>query len=211
MIRTSCYVASRMCLRWLTSRMSPNFNLLNFSKLQTGDWHCIWTEFARVQKIFEYFEVVLHETEPQIVMALTGTGWTTWRTCVRRSWWRGWRPPTQLIFSGLFYHNLKQAVPLFGGLTPLFHKNINKIPSLAHKYNAGPLKSFALAMISRNVEEVMTAFFISRNVNCTKSANNVWQGWKKEPKTKSAKKTQRAKKGDEDQGLEGVDPLRAGE
>ena len=27
--------------------------------------------------------------------------------------------------------------------------------SLAHKYNAGPLKSFALAMISRNVEEVM--------------------------------------------------------
>ena len=48
----------------------------------------------------------------QIVMALTGTGWTTWRTCVRRSWWREWRPPTQLIFSGLFYHKLKQAVPL---------------------------------------------------------------------------------------------------
>ena len=29
------------------------------------------------------------------------------------------------------------------------------LDSLAHKYNAGPLKSFALAMISRNVEEVM--------------------------------------------------------
>ena len=39
-----------------------------------------------------------------------------------------------------------------------------KNPSLAHKYNAGPLKSFALAMISRNVEEVMTAFFITRKV-----------------------------------------------
>jgi len=33
--------------------------------------------------------------------------------------------------------------------------NAADILSLAHKYNAGPLKSFALAMISRNVEEVM--------------------------------------------------------
>ena len=151
-----------MCIRWPTSRMSPNFNLLNFSKLQTGDWHRIGTEFARMKKIFECFEIVLHETEPQIVMALTGTGWTTWRTCVRRSWWRGWRPPTQLIFSGLIYRKLKQGVQLFCGLTQLFHKKKN--PSLAHKYNAGPLKSFALAMISRNVEEVMTAFFITRKV-----------------------------------------------
>eukprot|EP00090_Calanus_glacialis_P013558 TRINITY_DN22222_c0_g1_i1.p1 TRINITY_DN22222_c0_g1~~TRINITY_DN22222_c0_g1_i1.p1 ORF type:complete len:374 (-),score=141.01 TRINITY_DN22222_c0_g1_i1:52-1173(-) len=33
--------------------------------------------------------------------------------------------------------------------------NAADILSLAHKYNAAPLKSFALAMISRNVEEVM--------------------------------------------------------
>lgn len=33
--------------------------------------------------------------------------------------------------------------------------NAADILSLAHKYNAGPLKSFALAMISRNVEEVI--------------------------------------------------------
>lgn len=33
--------------------------------------------------------------------------------------------------------------------------NAADILSLAHKYNAGPLKSFSLAMISRNVEEVM--------------------------------------------------------
>ena len=32
--------------------------------------------------------------------------------------------------------------------------NAADILSLAHKYNAQPLKSFALAMISRNVEEV---------------------------------------------------------
>ena len=79
-------------------------------------------------------------------------------------------------------------------MTPLFHININKIPSLAHKYNAGPLKSFALAMISRNVEEVMTDFFISRKVYCTKSAKIVWLGHMKEQTTKNAKKTQRAKK-----------------
>ena len=71
-------------------------------------------------------------------------------------------------------------------MTPLFHININKIPSLAHKYNAGPLKSFALAMISRNVEEVMTAFFISHKVYCTKSAKIVWLRQMKEPKAKSA-------------------------
>ena len=57
----------------------------------------------------------------------------------------------------------------------------------------------------------MTAFFISQKVYCTKNAKIVWLGQMKDPKTKSAKKTQRAKKGDEDQGLEGVDPLRAGE
>ena len=33
--------------------------------------------------------------------------------------------------------------------------NAADILSLAHKYNAAPLKSFALAMISRNVEQVM--------------------------------------------------------
>lgn len=32
--------------------------------------------------------------------------------------------------------------------------NAADILSLAHKYNAAPLKSFALAMISRNVEQV---------------------------------------------------------
>ena len=31
--------------------------------------------------------------------------------------------------------------------------NAADILSLAHKYNAAPLKSFALAMISRNVEQ----------------------------------------------------------
>ena len=33
--------------------------------------------------------------------------------------------------------------------------NAADILSLAHKYNAAPLKSFALAMTSRNVEQVM--------------------------------------------------------
>jgi hypothetical protein len=36
--------------------------------------------------------------------------------------------------------------------------NAADILSLAHKYNAQPLKSFALSMISRNVEEVCLAF-----------------------------------------------------
>ena len=71
----------------------------------------------------------------------------------------------------------------------------NKYPSLAHKYNAGPLKSFALAMISRNVEEVMTAVFTSHKVYSTKSAKIVWLGHMKEQTTKKAKKkNQRAKK-----------------
>ena len=38
--------------------------------------------------------------------------------------------------------------------------NAADILSLAHKYNAAPLKSFALAMISRNVEQAdMSAVF----------------------------------------------------
>ena len=46
------------------------------------------------------------------------------------------------------------------------------LDSLAHKYNAGPLKSFALAMISRNVEEVMRTrgwkeLILSEQVNIT--------------------------------------------
>ncbi len=36
--------------------------------------------------------------------------------------------------------------------------NAADILSLAHKYNAQPLKSFALSMISRNVEEVCYVF-----------------------------------------------------
>ena len=82
-----------------------------------------------------------------------------------------------------------------------------KHSSLAHKYNAGPLKSFALAMISRNVEEVMTAFFISQKgfcTNCMARANERTKNNKRQRNSKS-------KKGDEDQGLEGVDPLRAGD
>ena len=37
------------------------------------------------------------------------------------------------------------------------------------------------------------------------------KGERKNQQQKVLKKTQRVKKGDEDQGLEGVDPLRAGE
>ncbi len=39
--------------------------------------------------------------------------------------------------------------------------NAADILSLAHKYNAQPLKSFALSMISRNVEEVCWIAFSS--------------------------------------------------
>ena len=96
---------------------------------------------ALVLNLQEYkwlLKMVLHETEPQIGIGLAGTGWTTWRTCVRRSWWRGWRPPTQLIFSGLINHKLKQALPFFCGMTQLFHKNINKIPAWRTSTTRGP-------------------------------------------------------------------------
>ena len=33
-------------------------------------------------------------------ISLLGTGWTTWRTCARRSWWNGWKPQMLPIFSG---------------------------------------------------------------------------------------------------------------
>ena len=57
----------------------------------------------------------------------------------------------------------------------------------------------------------MAAFFTSHKVYCTKSAKIVWLGHMKEQTTKNAKKNSKSKKGDEDQGLEGVDSLRAGE
>ena len=57
----------------------------------------------------------------------------------------------------------------------------------------------------------MAAFFASHKVFCTKSAKIVWLGHMKEQTTKNAKKNSKSKKGDEDQGLERVDSLRAGE
>ena len=57
--------------------------------------------------------------------------------------------------------------------------NAADILSLAHKYNAQPLKTFSLAMISRNVEEVITWCFFFNSFTFLAVFSKMKVHWKK--------------------------------